>query len=980
MSISRLLPVLLLLFSTAVAASEARHSDLLFPIGLLGEDQASLKLRVDSTAELDIISPDGLTYDIGQGTINFDILGPIFCFGLAGNDQAPGLALDVRNSNGDPVIAGMSLSSNLNYRLTNSEIAMSTPNSGACFYESSKGFGLAGIVQTGESETPIFRDRFQQVSGLTVLFDDVPQVVRVGEPVSYSIELINTGSRDLTEVAVQELYPRNNELYDVVLRQGRYSCVEVPDGDSMPDCADGHPVQIPELGFVDRPWIRGENLILPRGTSVRFDIQERPVATRIGLDENDVINSRIDLYAGAIVRDGVDSVPVHSSATATIRIAGPAESLLINDGESELSATADGSDQAVVIVRALDAFGGVPNVTIDSEIVSGNSGDIQITPSAVTNSIDGSATFFASTTVAGDFDVRFSAVIDGQSITTAPETLEFAAGPATGLRFVSQPADAIVGQALKPLSAELIDAFGNRILADSQTEIELTLGGGSDDGELTGGEATAVSNGLVTFDGLSVNRAAAGYTLTAGTTRGRGSVAPAVSDPFTIGQASTSVSITAVNPESEQQVNQPYAVTAELVDGFNPTGTIEIDNGEDSCQISATGGSCNLSSSEPGAITLTASYPGDVNNTASAPVQIPYTIIAGDPHRLTFSDQPSNGTAGQTFDELAVSVLDEWDNLVEWDNGTIIDVSMLDSEEQPVLLEGTRALSVQNGVATFDNLSTTVAGSDFVLRASAASLNGSVSAPFDVAPAQAFTLEFLSIPDILTSGLPLTPSLQVGVVDVFGNVISTDSRSITLRVGNGISTQTISTQTAVGGIASFGSAVPPNWWGRNLEFEATGSPLFRSTPIEVSVATFGFSGFDDIVAGQTSQASFEADASASSLPASTLVRYRLTLLDASDNGVSGVVLTHCADGPVCNDPELLAPTDASGQTFFGPEAGISASDAGILVGGGSSSLFEFELSPAGDYTLLVELLEVDPENSSQLDWLGQGETDVPVTD
>ena len=109
MTILRLLLASSLLISTTVGASEARHSELLFPIGLLGEEQASLKLAVDATAELDIISPAGLTYDVGQGAVLFDIVGPLFCFGLSGNEQASGLALFVRNANGDPVIDGMAL-------------------------------------------------------------------------------------------------------------------------------------------------------------------------------------------------------------------------------------------------------------------------------------------------------------------------------------------------------------------------------------------------------------------------------------------------------------------------------------------------------------------------------------------------------------------------------------------------------------------------------------------------------------------------------------------------------------------------------------------------------------------------------------------------------------------------------------------------------------------------------------------------------
>jgi uncharacterized repeat protein (TIGR01451 family) len=968
------------MLSSAVAVSEARHSDLLFPIGLLGEEQTTLKLTVDQSTELDIISPQGLAYNIGEGTVLFDVFGPLFCFGLAGNDQASGLALQLRNSNGDPIIDGLTLASNLNYRLTTSEIAMSTPPSGACFYETAEGFGLSGMVPT-EEPTGLFRDRFEEFSSLSVRFENVPQVARVDEPVSYTIVLENTGLRDLTQVAVQELYPRNNELYDVVLRQGSYSCVEVASDEREPDCADGRPVQIPELGFVDRPWIRGENLDLPRGTSVRFEINERPVATRVGLDEGDVINSRIDLYAGAVVVDGVESVPPSSSATATIRIAGPAESLIIDDQASILDATANGVDEVRIVVQARDDFGGVPNVTIESEIVGGNAADIQITPSAVTDSVNGSAQFIATTTRAGDYDVQFSATIDGQPITTVPETLEFSAGPATALRFVAQPVDAVVGQPLKPVSVELLDAFDNRVLSDSKTSIELALGGGDGTGELAGGDATTAFSGLATFGGLTIDQAAADYVLTASAaTTGRGGITPDSSSPFTIEQASPSVRITDVDPAGEQQVNEPYTVSAEVQGGFGPTGLIEVDNGDSVCTITAPAGSCELSSpsTQLGDITLTATYLGDDNNT-DASDNLSYTIIPGDPHQLVFSTQPVDATAGQNFQTVVVSVLDEFDNLVDWDNGTRIDLTLGDDDGESVPLEGSTTLTVAGGVAGFTDLSTAEAGADYRLTAAATGLIDATSNPFDVTPAGAFALEFLSIPSDLVSGLPLDPALQVGVVDDFGNIVSNDTRSIILRIGDGINLRFIASQGAVGGIASFGQNVPTEWYGRDLQFETLSTPSLAApvpAAIDVSAAAFAFDGFDAISADQTAQASVEVDASASDLPGSTLIRYRLTLLDGNGSGVEGFVFTYCADGPACTVDETLPPTDAEGQAFFGPEDGITASDAGIIAPGGASSLFEFELSPAGDYSLEVELLEVDPEDSSQLEWLGQGGIDA----
>ncbi|MEE4329962.1 MAG: hypothetical protein V2J10_03790, partial [Wenzhouxiangella sp.] len=644
----------------------------------------------------------------------------------------------------------------------------------------------------------------------------------------------------------------------------------------------------------------------------------------------------------------------------------------------------NGADEAIVVVQALDAFGGVPNVTVESRIVGGDAGAIQITPSAVTDNIDGSARFIATTTLAGAYEVEFTATIDGQAITTVPETLEFAAGPATALRFVTQPADVVVGQPLnagiEPVSVEVIDAFGNRVLADNTTDIGLTLNGGSGDGGLTGGEPVEANNGVAIFTPLSVDRAAEDYILTASAGfPGRGGITPADSDAFTVAKAATSVTISEVDPAPTAQVNQTYRVSAVVAGGFLPGGNIEISNGDSSCLIAAPSGSCNLVSSEPGDITLAASYAGDDNNLASPPDEIPYTIIAGDPRRLVFSVQPSDAIAGEFFDELSVSVLDQWDNLVDWDNTTVVDLELVDAEEQPVTLGGPDSRTVEGGTATFINLFTTRAGSGFRINAASTGIEGVTSNSFDVDPAEAAALEYLAVPDDLISGLPLSPPVQVGVVDAFGNVVIGDGRTITLRIGDGLSSQLVETGAAFAGVADFDANIPPNWYGQGLLFEAFGAPLFQTTPIDVSAAAFEFLGFNGIVADQTTQATVAVDASASALPGGTLIRYRITLLDSNGNGVPGIAFTYCADGPDCTVSETLPATDSDGRAFFGPEAGITATEAGILADGGASSLFEFELSPEGNYQLIVELLEVDPVESSQLDWLGQGQTDVTVT-
>lgn len=97
--------------------------------------------------------------------------------------------------------------------------------------------------------------------------------------------------------------------------------------------------------------------------------------------------------------------------------------------------------------------------------------------------------------------------------TTASTTV--LAGPAASLAFAQHPGAGTVRAALTPApSVRVLDAFGNVASADG-TAVSLVLGANPPGATLGGATTQSISTGLATFGGLTLDREAAGFTLSA---------------------------------------------------------------------------------------------------------------------------------------------------------------------------------------------------------------------------------------------------------------------------------------------------------------------------------------------------------------------------------------------------------------------------------------------------------------------------------
>ena len=185
--------------------------------------------------------------------------------------------------------------------------------------------------------------------------------------------------------------------------------------------------------------------------------------------------------------------------------------------------------------------------------------------------------------------------------------------------------------------------------------------------------------------------------------------------------------------DDEQTVNESYTVTVS-VDGFEVTGTVDVDDGTGgSCQIALPDDSCQMTSTTVGTKAITASYGGDDNNEGSS-VEATYEIISDGPVALALSVAPSQAVAGEVITPgVSVQVVDSQGDLVDDDDSTVVTISF-ETNPTGATLSGTTELTVTGGEAHFMDLTIDLIGEGYRLRVADTEdeLEAVVTVPFDV--------------------------------------------------------------------------------------------------------------------------------------------------------------------------------------------------------------------------------------------------------
>jgi hypothetical protein len=220
----------------------------------------------------------------------------------------------------------------------------------------------------------------------------------------------------------------------------------------------------------------------------------------------------------------------------------------------------------------------------------------------------------------------------------------------------------------------------------------------------------------------------------------------------------------------------------------------------------------------------------------------------GSAANLAFITQPVGSSAGGVMPAVRVAVQDAQGNIVA--NSTQSVTVAIGTNPASGTLGGTLTVSAVNGIATFSNLSVSVAASGYTLTAAGGSLTTGTSSAFTVtAVGPASKLIFSAQPSNVVAGASIGPAIKVQVLDANGALVTSSSQQITLAIdanpGNGTLSGTV-TQTAASGEATFSNiSINKSGSGYTLSASAPGTSITNvgSSAFNVTTGTASKLGF-----------------------------------------------------------------------------------------------------------------------------------------
>ncbi len=532
------------------------------------------------------------------------------------------------------------------------------------------------------------------------------------------------------------------------------------------------------------------------------------------------------------------------------------------------------------IIRLVDANGNtVPSnsVTITAALASG-SGSLGGMLTALTT--NGVATFssLALTGTAGNFTINFSS---GGLTPVTSGAITLSAGAPTALAYLVQPSTVIAGALMSPaVQVRVVDGAGNTVLTATNA-VTLAFGANPGGSALGGTLTTAAVAGVATFSNLTLDKAAAGYTLAASATGLTGTT----SNAFTVNPGTAAALVLSAAPTTGQSgvvlAPQPAVrlvdalgntvpttgttVTAALASGAGTLGGTLTAN-----TVSGVAAFTNLAlTGTVGNYTLTFTAPAVTGVTTG-----PIAVAAGAPAALEYLVQPSTVVAGASISPaVQVRVLDGAGNLVTTATNTV--ALALGANPGGSTLGGTTSAAAVAGVATFSSLTLNRSAAGYTLAASATGLTGATSVAFTVNPGAASALAITTAPTTGQSGVVLSPQPVIRLVDANGNTVPTTGTVITaaLASGSGALSGTLTAST-VSGVATFA----------NLQVTGTvGSFTISFTSGALTAATTGAIA---ISAGLPATLDFNTQPTSSIAGTSITPPVRVRVLDSGGNVVT----------------------------------------------------------------------------------------------
>ncbi|MBE7454169.1 MAG: hemagglutinin [Kofleriaceae bacterium] len=468
-----------------------------------------------------------------------------------------------------------------------------------------------------------------------------------------------------------------------------------------------------------------------------------------------------------------------------------------------------------VQVTARDAFGNqatgfVATVTV---AIADNPGGSSLGGTTAQAAVAGVASFpgLVLDKVGGGYTLTAAA---GGVPTTTSQAFDVTPADAEYLAFTVQPTTTAAGAAVTPaVEVTAFDAFDN-VATQFNGSVVVAIGANPGGSILTGDVTTTAVGGVATFSGLSLDRAATGYTLTTAA----GALAGGVSAPFEITPADASGLVFAVQPAS---TTAGVAIApAVRVEARDPAGNVDVTfDGPVTLTLGANPGGSTLGGT---AMVMATAGVATFADLTLDRVGAGYTLVAATPGlssatsqgfavtpaaatRLVFLAQPVSSAAGSPLSPaVRLEALDPFGNRDTAFTGAVA-LAIADNPGASTL-GGATSVAATAGVASFTDLTLDRVGTGYTLAATAGGLTGVTSAPFDISPAVASRLAFVVQPSDTAAGQLVTPAVTVEALDVFGNRVPSFAGAVTVALDANPGDSTLSgtlTVTAAAGLATF---------------------------------------------------------------------------------------------------------------------------------------------------------------------------------
>ena len=353
---------------------------------------------------------------------------------------------------------------------------------------------------------------------------------------------------------------------------------------------------------------------------------------------------------------------------------------------------------------------------------------------ATVGAVDGVATFSDLTlNTTGTYKLLATDMADNLTVASAKFTVSV--GAPSKLVFIKAPAASLVAGAGTHVRVDVEDRYGN-IVNTVNGKVTLSISG-SAGATLNGASSITIHavDGVAGFGNIAMTKAGS-FELQAT----HGSL-PAVNSSFTVTPAAASMIVFAKNNPPSSITAGSFEVVAKIKDAFGNLITSAEGPVTLSLASGPTGGTLggtttvdavngvatfNVAMTKAGNYTLQATY-------GSLPAaSFGITVTPGQPTQLVFAPkyEPSNVVAGSIISPgIVVRIKDIYGNVVTSDN--VIVILSIDSGPAGAALSGAVAVGVVNGVANFNDVSISTAGT-YTLKATQLSLSSAISSSFNV--------------------------------------------------------------------------------------------------------------------------------------------------------------------------------------------------------------------------------------------------------